>query len=263
MNRFKKLFLSGILFCFAIPSMAWGPTGHRIVGEIAESYLTPKAKMAIAEILGTESLAMASNWADFIKSDSSFNYLSAWHYINRKAGLNYNEFKISLQQDTATDAYTKLNFIIKELKNKQLAKDKKIMYLRLLIHIVGDIHQPLHAGHAEDLGGNRVKVTWFNDPTNLHSVWDDKLVEFQKLSYTEYARAINHVQKKQKLAWQKQPVTEWFFESYQIAGHLYDEITQPDQKLSFRYNFDHVETMNQQLLKAGVHLAGLLNTIFI
>jgi hypothetical protein len=262
MNRFKKIVISVLFFCFFFHSMAWGPTGHRVVGQIAESYLTPKAKTAIREILGSESIAMASNWADFIKSDSLFNYLSPWHYINIKAGLNYSEFKNLLQKDTATDAYTRLNFLIKELKNKQLQANKKLMYLRLLIHIVGDIHQPLHVGRSEDLGGNRIRVLWFNDSTNLHSMWDEKLIEFQKLSYTEYANAINHTQKKQVIAWQKQPMTEWFFESYQVAGRLYDEITRPNQRLSYRYNFDHVEEMNQQLLKAGVRLAGLLNQIF-
>jgi S1/P1 Nuclease len=262
MNRLKKLLLPGVLFCISLPSMAWGPTGHRIVGQIAESYLSPKAKIAITQILGTESPAMASNWADFIKSDSSFNYLNPWHYMNIKPGLSYNEFKTLLQKDTVIDAYTKLNFLIKELKNKQLAAGKKLMYLRLLIHIVGDIHQPLHLGRAEDLGGNRIRVLWFSDSTNLHSVWDDKLIEFQKLSYTEYVNAINHTQKKQRLAWQKQPMTEWFFESYQAADKLYDEITQPYQRLNFRYNFDHVEMMNQRLLKAGIRLAGLLNEIF-
>jgi hypothetical protein len=240
----------------------WGTTGHRVVGEIAETYLSAKARQAITAILGTESLAMASNWADFIKSDSSFNYISPWHYVNVKGGLAYNDFKTTLQKDTTADAYTKLNFLIKELKNKQLAADKKLMYLRLLIHIVGDIHQPMHVSHAEDQGGNKIRVLWFNEPTNLHSVWDDRLVEFQKLSYTEFATAINHTSKKQRLAWQKQPMTEWFFESYQIAEKLYGEITQTDQKLSYRYNFDHVQTMNQQLLKAGVRLAGLLNEIF-
>jgi hypothetical protein len=167
MHRFKKLLLAGIFFCFSFPSLAWGPTGHRVVGQIAESYLTSKAKMAIAEILGTESSAMASNWADFIKSDSSFNYLSPWHYMNVKSGLSYTEFITLLQKDTATDAYTKLNFLIKELKNKQLVAGKKLMYLRLLIHLVGDIHQPLHLGHAEDLGGNRIRILWFSDSTNL------------------------------------------------------------------------------------------------
>lgn len=262
MNWIKKIFLSTLLFCFSLSAMAWGLTGHRIVGAIAETYLTAKAKRAIKAILGNESIAMASNWADFIKSDPTFNYLSAWHYINIKQGLTKNEFNLYLENDSAIDAYTKISFLTEELKKKQLPADKKLMYLRLLIHIVGDVHQPLHVGQLEDLGGNRVKVLWFGEPTNLHSVWDEKMIESQKLSYTEYSYAINHTKSKQRLEWQKQPLSEWIFESYQIAGQLYTEINQTDQKLSFRYNFDHIETLNQRLLKAGVRLAGLLNQIF-
>jgi hypothetical protein len=241
----------------------WGVNGHRVIGEIAQSYLSSKAKKAIREILGDETLAMSSNWGDFIKSDSTYNYLYSWHYVNTKAGLSFTDLQAKLLQDTTANLYNKINFIIGELKNKQLENDKKVMYLRLLIHFVGDAHQPLHVGgRPEDLGGNRVKVMWFNEPTNLHAVWDEKLPEFQRLSYTEWTAAINHAKKKLREAWQQQPMTEWFFESYQIAQQIYAEITQPDQKLGYNYNFVHLETMNQQLLKGGVRLAGILNDIF-
>ncbi len=262
----KTLLLFLISFSMSFSSSAswwWGMTGHRVVGEVAESYLTSKAKKAIKEILGDESLAMASNWADFIKSDSNFNYLSPWHYINLKAGLSHDEVINILSPDTGVNLYAKLNFVIRELKNKQLDKDKKIMYLRLLIHFVGDLHQPLHVGgRPEDLGGNRVRVLWFSDSTNLHSVWDERLVEFQNLSYTEFANAINHTTKQQRASWQKTPIQEWFFESYQIAQGIYAGITRPNQRLSYRYNFEYIETVNLQLLKGGVRLAGLLNEIF-
>jgi hypothetical protein len=260
----KKLFLLFVA-CFIIFSSSfawWGQTGHRIVGEIADMYLSSKARKAIREILGDESIAITSNWADFIKSDTSFNYLSPWHYINVKQGLSQTEFNDVLARDTIADAYTKLNFLIAELKNKQLPLDKKKMYLRLLIHIVGDIHQPLHVGKFEDLGGNRVRVIWFGDSTNLHSVWDDRMIESQDLSYTEYVKAINHSTKEQRNQWQQQPMTEWFYESYQLAGKVYSSVTQPNQRLSFRYNFDHIGTLNSQLLKGGIRLAGLLNSIF-
>ena len=249
----------------ALPSpdgYRWGPTGHRVVGEVATSYLSCKAKKNIRKILGTESVAISSNWADFVKSDTAMKYLDQWHYVNVKSGLGYNDFAAQLQKDTFANAFTKLNFMINQLKNKQLPLDKQQMYLRLIIHIVGDIHQPLHVGHAEDLGGNKIKVSWFNEPTNLHSLWDDKIVEFQKLSYTEFATNINHTQKKQRKTWQKQPMTEWLFESYQLADGLYKGITQPDQKLSYRYNYDNVAILNSQLLKGGVRLAGVLNEIF-
>ncbi|OYW18811.1 MAG: hypothetical protein B7Z54_05295 [Sphingobacteriales bacterium 12-47-4] len=120
----------------------------------------------------------------------------------------------------------------------------------------------LHVSRAEDLGGNRIYVQWFNENTNLHRLWDDQLLAFQQLSYTEFARAINHTTKADRKAWQEQPMTDWFWESYSTSQKLYKEITQPDQKLGFRYNFDHVDELNQCLLKAGVRLAGLLNAIF-
>ena len=240
----------------------WSQIGHRVVGEVAESYLSCRAKKNIRKILGNESIAISSNWADFIKSDSTMNYLDPWHYINVKSGLNYTEFSNYLQQDTIVDAFTKLNFLIKELKNKQTPLDKKQMYLRLVIHIVGDIHQPMHVGRKEDLGGNRINVLWFNEPTNLHAVWDEKLITFQRLSYTEYTTSINYTDKKLRKQWQQQPMSEWLFESYQIADKLYAGITQPNQKLSYRYNYDHIDTLNLQLLKGGVRLAGVLNEIF-
>jgi hypothetical protein len=262
MKILKKVALLGLFFYLPFSCMAWGILGHRIVGQIAESYLTPKAKKEIQNILGVESMAMASNWADFIRSDSSFNYLAPWHYINVEDNLTYKDLQAYLKTDTIADAYTKINFLVKELKNKQLAKDKKVLYLRLLIHIVGDVHQPMHVSREEDLGGNKIKVIWFNEPSNLHRVWDEQLIDAQKLSYTEYTAAINHTKKTQVTAWQKQPVSKWLFDSYVISQQLYAEIKQPDPRLSYRYNFDHIQTVNDQLLKGGVHLAGLLNEIF-
>lgn len=258
----KRIILIGLLFYLPFQSMAWGLLGHRIVGQIAESYLSTKAKNSIQQILGTESIAMTSNWPDFIKSDTSYNYLSSWHYMNAPDNLSYPEFQSFLKKDTAVDAYTQLNFVIRELKNKQLSQDKKLLYLRLLIHIAGDVHQPLHLGRKADLGGNLIKVLWFNQPTNLHSVWDEKLIDFQQLSYTEYAHAINHTTIAQRKKWQQEPISEWLYESYTLSEKLYSEITEPDQKLSYRYNFDHIAELNEQLLKGGVRLAGLLNQLF-
>jgi len=263
MLLFRKCIIICALFFFSIPAKAfWGLTGHRVVGEIAQSYLSAKTKKAIFEILGNESLAMASNWGDFIKSDSNFDYLSRWHYVNLKAGLSRHEVTGKLLADTSHNLFNRINFLVAELKKQELSLETKKMYLRLLIHFVGDLHQPLHVGRVEDLGGNRIKVQWFNEPTNLHNLWDEKLPDFQRLSYTEFAASINFTTKKQRKEWQSTPLSDWFFESYQIAQTLYDEIKQPEPRLGYRYNYDHVETMNRQLLKGGVRLAGILNEIF-
>jgi len=260
-NQIKKTILFGLFLYLPFSSMAWGVLGHRIVGQIADGYLTKQAKKEIKNILGNESVAMASNWPDFIKSDPAFSYLSPWHYINLKAGLSKEQVYNYLATDTVTDAYTKINWLSAQLKNKALSQDNKILYLRLLIHIAGDIHQPMHTGRYEDLGGNKIKVLWFNNPYNLHQIWDERLIDFQQLSYTEYADAINHSTKVQRKQWQAEPVSEWVWQSYQYAEKIYADI-KPDEKLNYQYNFKYVDILNQQLLKGGVHLAGLLNEIF-
>jgi hypothetical protein len=167
-----------------------------------------------------------------------------------------------LATDTSTNADTKMNFLIAQLKSKKLSQENKILYLRLLIHIVGDIHQPLHVGRQEDQGGNKIKVLWFKDPSNLHTVWDTQLINFQQLSYTEYATAINHTTVVMRKTWQQQPLYTWLYESYQMAEKIYADIKEPDQKLDYTYNFKYVATVNEQLLKGGVRLAGMLNEIF-
>lgn len=242
--------------------MAWGMKGHRIVGEIAYSYLTPKARLAIQKILGNESIAMASNWADFIKSDTAYKYLNEWHYADYPKGLTYPTLQVYLKKDTAVDAYTKLKFLIAELKKKNLPKDKKLMYLRLLIHIVGDVHQPLHVSPEGDAGGNDIKVSWFGQSSNLHRVWDEQLIEYQDLSYTEYVKAINHTTTSERKKWQSQPLSQWLYESYSISEQLHNELKEQNPKLSYVYNYNHIDTLNQQLVKGGVRLAGLLNQIF-
>lgn len=260
-NISKKIVIISLFFYLPFATNAWGVLGHRIVGQIADSYLTPNTKKEITKILGNESLAMATNWADFIKSDTTMAYLSKWHYVDVNGGMSYPEFQSYLKNDTATDAYTKLNFLIKELKNIHLAKDKKAMYLKLLIHIVGDIHQPLHVGHIDDEGGNKIKVTWMGTPTNMHSVWDSKLIDFQQLSYTEYTTAINHTTAAQRIALQKQPLSDWIYQTYQLAQKVYSDV-KPDDKLGYLYNYNYIVILNQQLVTGGVHLAGLLNEIF-
>lgn len=262
MKAIKKLLLAAALFYLPVQSMAWGTNGHRICGQIADSYLTPKARKAIQAILGNESVAMASNWADFIKSDQSYNYLSVWHYVDFDKPYTYPEMQAYLKADTAVDAYTKMNFMIGELKKKNLPKASQLLYLRMLIHIIEDVHQPMHTAHTADKGGNYVKVMWYDRETNLHSIWDSQLIDMQQLSFTEYATAINHTTTAQRIALQKAPVSQWLFESSQIAEKIYADAKPGDKINTYRYNFEFIGTLNEQLLKGGVRLAGVLNQIF-
>jgi hypothetical protein len=257
----NKLLMFGLLLYLPSQSMAWGMLGHRVVAQIADNNLNPKARLALKVILGNESLAMGSNWADFVKSDKSYDYLYNWHFVNFSAGLSSADIKGMLKADTTVNAYTKMNFLIRELKKKDLPKAQKIIYIRLLVHIVGDVHQPMHTGRAEDKGGNDIKLTWFGKSSNLHSVWDTELVESQQLSYTEYTQAINFCSAKQKAEWQHAPINAWITETYGMAQNIYGGVTLGD-KLSYRYIYDNLNSVNNQLLKGGIRLGGLLNQIF-
>jgi hypothetical protein len=265
MTTLKKTLIRFVITacCLYIPAttMAWGQLGHRIVGEIADFYLSKKARKGVDRFIGPSNLAMESNWMDFIKSDPNYRYLYNWHFVNFARDLSYPQVQEYLAKDTTTNVYTRINFIKAELRKKDIAPEVGQMYIRVLTHLVGDLHQPMHVGHAEDSGGNGVKVEWFGRNINLHSLWDSELIEFQQLSYTEYAHAINHPTSLQVQTWQKDELTKWVFESYTLADELYKE-AEKNSKYSYKYNFDHIRHLDQQLLKGGVRLAALLNEIF-
>ncbi len=260
--KIKKVCISVALIAYLpLNAAAWGQTGHRVVGQIADYYLTAKARKAVKQVLGEESLAICSNWPDFIKSDTSYNYLSSWHYVNIPGGLDQNGVFNFLDTDKEANVYNKIPEMIAILKNKQSTVDQQRMAMRLLVHFLGDIHQPMHTARREDLGGNKVNVTWFGQRSNLHRVWDEELIDRQQLSYTEYAAAINHPTKEQFTKWSHDSLKETVYESYQACNKIYDQ-TKADDKLGYRYNFDFIDLLNQQLLKGGVRLAQIINDIY-
>lgn len=130
-----------------------------------------------------------------------------------------------------------------------------------LIHLVGDLHQPLHVGRAEDLGGNKINVTYFGQNTNLHSLWDSKLVEDQKYTYTEFANLLDIKSKDEVKQIQSGTLEEWLFDSHKIANSIYYQ-TPKDSKLSYDYNYRFESTLERQLLYGGLRLAKVLNDIF-
>jgi hypothetical protein len=262
MKKLKNLAIALAFVSAPIAANAWGVLGHRIVGEIADSYLTPNARKAVKQILGNETLAMSANWADFIKSDSSYNYLNSWHYVNLPVGLDRAGVSAYLDNFNEPNVYKQANEMIALLKNPKTPADKKQFAMRVLVHLVGDMHQPMHTARKEDLGGNKIYVTWFGQRSNLHRVWDEQLIDFQQLSYTEYTKAINFATPQQLASWNGANMKDCIFESYEICNKIYATGIKNDDKLSYRYNFEWIETLNQQLLKGGVRLAKILNEIY-
>jgi len=257
----KKILLPVFLLLPMI-SFCWGLTGHRVVAEIAQRHLSKKAKKELSKLIGAETLAQWANWPDFIKSDTTHTWDKAgkWHYVNLPGNLSKEDFMIKLKGLQGENLYTQIPAMAAQVKDKSLSIEQRQIALRFLIHFVGDLHQPLHVGREEDQGGNKIAVTWFDKPTNLHSVWDNALVDDQKYSYTEYATIVNIAGEEQVAAWQQTSLEDWFYDSYTLANKVYASVP-ADGKLGYRYNYIFQHDLDQQLLKGGIHLAAILNDI--
>mgnify|MGYP001192050330 FL=1 len=249
LNYFLYIFLfsSHLLF-------GWGKTGHRIVGKVAETYLTKNAKTQIKKLIGHNDLSRLSNWADEIKSDSKWDHAWDWHYCTIPDNEDYEKGK---HKGLAVE---KVNEFIETLKNKKSTKEDKIIALKFLIHLIGDLHQPLHVGNGKDRGGNDIKLKWFGESTNLHSIWDTKLIEHQKLSYIEYSDyLLLGIDYSDIRKWQSTSVMDFITESKNLRKKCYDF---KGDNLKWDYFYKHKSLLEKRLLQGGVRLSGELNRIF-
>ncbi len=236
----------------------WGQTGHRVIAGIAEQRLNIQGKQLVKELLDDNTLPEVSNYMDFIRSNRSFKYLEPYHYVNIPEGETYTEIKKNPDGDILTaicNYYDKLISIKKPKPEKQQA-------LKFLVHLMGDIHQPLHAGRKDDFGGFLVKVKWFDKKGDLHKVWDEELIDSQKLSYTEYVSFI-YKQNPDTTDWEKYKLLDCIKEDQDITAKIYEQLDsfkiKTGYSLTYRYIYDNIDLVNKRLLQAGVRLAVLIN----
>ncbi|WP_165699428.1 S1/P1 nuclease [Hymenobacter jejuensis] len=241
--------------------LAWGVVGHRAVGKIAENHLNKNAKRRIAQLLGSERIPMVATWADEARYSNEYSYTAPWHFINTPLGLPSDQYINLVNKMAEPNAYMALNQNIKDLKDPAKSQAEKVIALKFVIHLVGDIHQPMHVSRAEDQGGNKISVKYQGKDTNLHSLWDSGLVEYEGFTYSELAAALDHASSAQIRQWQKDEISTWLFESYQISQRLYQE-TEQNPTFDYRYNAAHLPTVEQRIEQAGIRLAGVLNDIF-
>ena len=164
--------------------VVWGNTGHRAVGEIASNHLSKRVKRKISELLDGQSLAMVSTFADDIKSDNAFRKYSTWHYVN----LNDDETYQTSKKNPKGDLVTAIAKCKEVLLDKNSTKSDKAFHLKMLIHFIGDLHQPMHVGRVSDRGGNDFKVKWFYNNSNMHRVWDSEMINSFNMTYTELTK---------------------------------------------------------------------------
>ena len=153
-----------------------------------------------------------------------------------------------------------MNKFIGELKSDTLTLDEQQHALKSLLHLVGDIHQPLHVGNGNDKGGNDVKIKYFWKDSNLHRIWDSGMIDGQNLSYSEWVLRINHTDKEQITRLQGASINDWAMESMAMRPSVYD--IGDKKNLTYRYDYDHIAQVDQRLLQAGIRLAGVLNDIY-
>ncbi len=237
--------------------MFWGKNGHRATGEIAERHLTKKAKKCIDKILKGQSLAFVSTFADEIKSDRKYNKYYSWHYIN----MDFEETYGTSKKNPKGDLVTGIAQCVAVLKDKNSSEEDKEFYLKMLVHFVGDLHQPMHLGRRQDKGGNTIQVQWFGKGTNLHRVWDENMIDEWDMSYLELANNAKEMSKKQIKAIQSGTVIDWVNEVHQITKKVYKSVN-VGENLRYKYSYDHFGMVRQQLQRGGIRLAKVLNDIF-
>ena len=244
------------LFFFNLEAFSWGKTGHRVVGEIAYRHLSKKAKRKIRKLLAPEMLGMVGNFMDEIKSNPSYDSLGPWHYCTIPDGKSYQE----VGTPENGDVIMAINLFIDQIESGGLSKDQEIFALKCLVHLIGDIHQPLHVGNGEDRGGNSIDVTYFWKSSNLHRVWDSGIIDQQQLSYSEYVNWIDHPTKDEVIHWQNDGLMTWVEESISYREQVYS--LPENKKINYKYNYDNIEIINKRLLQAGIRLAGILNNLY-
>ncbi|MGB5482061.1 MAG: S1/P1 nuclease [Eudoraea sp.] len=235
----------------------WSKTGHRVVGEVAMGHLNRKTKRAVSKLLNGQSLAAVSNYADIIKSDRAFKNFSAWHYVNIPLDKNYSEVEPSPNGDLVTG----IQKCIEILKSQNSTEADRIFYLKMLIHLIGDLHQPMHVGRAEDKGGNDIQLQWFGKGSNLHRVWDSNMINDYGMSYTELSKKLPVLDKEQIREIKKGTVLEWVKESQELVNEIYSSVGK-GEKLGYSYSYKYWNTVEKQLQKGGLRLAQVLNDIF-
>lgn len=235
----------------------WGATGHRTIGKIADSYLSGKTKRVINELLDGQSLALVSTFGDDIKSDKRYNDFYTWHYVNMPFGVKYEDSEKNEKGDLVSGIEKCKEVIL----NKNSTKEDKAFYLKLLVHLIGDLHQPMHVGRAEDKGGNDIQVRWFNDGTNLHRVWDSDMINHYNMTYSELAENSNKISKEQIKYLQKGTISDWANETQQLAIKVYGSV-EVGEKLGYNYVYENFDLVRSQLQVGGIRLAQVLNTLF-
>lgn len=247
-----------LLTIVSLNAFGWSQKGHDVTAYIAEQHLTPTTRAAVESLLDGKSMVYWANWLDNASHQRPLAYTKTWHYKNIDEDVRYEE----APANPAGDAVTAIKSRIEILNDPASTVEERQLALKILIHVMGDIHMPLHMGHATDLGGNRIKVKFFNRENNLHSVWDSSLPEAaHKWSYTEWQQQIDRANPATADSIVSGNVDDWAKETVGIASQVYVYF-QPGRNISYNDIARWTPVIEEQFLRGGLRLAAILNSIF-
>lgn len=257
MKQFLCLLVATLLTTESL--FAWGQKGHDVTACIAQSHLTPRAAKRIAHLLDGHSLVYYANWMDQVSHTPEYAYSRTWHYLN----IPSSETPATAPRPESGDVLTALSTLTEQLKSGTLSHDEEADALRMVIHLVGDLHCPMHTGRPEDRGGNDIAIRFMGEPTNLHAAWDTSLVEAgHRWSYTEWASELNRTVTRESFDRITKGEPEvWITETNVLCETIYDA-TPAGTDVSYDYIARFTPAVEQQLLFGGLRLAWLLNEIY-
>lgn len=255
----KRLFFTAVMALMIVHNaFGWGQKGHDVVAYVAEQNISCRVARKVAKVLEGHSLVYYANWMDNASHTPEYAHTSTWHYANVDEGYTYQ----TMPKNEKGDVVQAVIQLTEQLKKGGMTPQEESVALRMLIHLVGDLHCPMHAGHKSDLGGNLVEVLYFGKPQKLHSIWDSALVESaHNWGYTEWQREIDRQPRKEDKKLQQGSVEEWFSETVELSKGVYKDMPE-GAKISYDEVAKYAPLIEQQLLKGGLRLARLLEEIY-
>ncbi len=249
----KKLFT--ILFFTALfPTyiFAWGAKGHKIVAAIAKQCLDKQVVDSVQKFLGVMSFEEASVWMDEVRGQHEYDYLKPWHYVNVEKDKTYVKTK-------DPEVVNQIEIYISVLKEKGTRDKENIFFaLKVLFHLIGDLHQPLHCGYKGDKGGNSVELRFLKRKSNLHKVWDSEIIEEANISLSDCLNLANKMSSEEKKKIQNANVEVWMNEARTLLPEVYNF----EEKINQDYVDKNKTVIEKQLVRAGIRLAMVLHQTF-
>lgn len=248
---------SGIVFVFASTCLGWGVTGHKTAALIAEHFLSPEAKSEITRLLGDQSMADVALWGDTVSTQPAYRWTQPHGaYVANDAD------SFDMQRDCPNGKCVVAHIIQfkKTLQNPQARKTDKADALRLLIHFIPDMHNPVHIVRTKD---RAVQVEYFGRKASLHMVWDNFLIDRLKKTPAEYAKTLLRKITAPKIkTWTKDMnPSHWATESFRHAIKT-AYVLPDDSRIGQDYADRCTPIIHERLSMAGIRLAAVLNEVF-